>query len=96
MPWGLTLEFPRAFIEDQYAKSLVKLSKKIFISDKSALGTMLPLWSKLSDEITEVSSIHGQLAHRIAEEAERPLRSVVYQDSNMAKIRHVRNSSNSF
>ncbi|KAI8583132.1 hypothetical protein K450DRAFT_224366 [Umbelopsis ramanniana AG] len=79
----------RALIEDQYAKSLVKLSKKIFISDKSALGTMLPLWSKLSDEITEVSSIHGQLAHRIAEEVEKPLRSVMYQDSDMAKIRHM-------
>ena len=28
----------RAFIEDQYARSLVKASKKLFVMDKGSLG----------------------------------------------------------
>lgn len=79
----------RATIEDQYAKNLAKLSKKLFISDKSALGTMQFLWNKLSDEITEMSNIHTTLAHKIADDVEKPIRSVLWNDKNMASVKNV-------
>lgn len=72
-----------------YAKSLVKLSKKLFITEKSTLGIMQPLWNKLSDEITEVSTIHATLAHKITEDVEKPLRSVLWADSNMSNVKNV-------
>jgi hypothetical protein len=79
----------RAAIEDMYAKSLVKLSKKLFITEKSTFGIMQPLWNKLSDEIIEVSTIHATLAHRITEDVEKPLRSVLWADSNMSNVKNV-------
>lgn len=79
----------RAIIEDHYAKSLVKLSKKLFITEKSTLGTMMPLWNKLSDEITEIATIHAVLAQRIAEEVEKPLRGSLSNDNNLSSVKNV-------
>ncbi|KAI9020661.1 Muniscin C-terminal mu homology domain-containing protein [Phycomyces nitens] len=77
----------RAHAEDLYAKSLVKLSKKLFISDKSALGHLTPIWDMLSNEVTEVSTIHAVMAFKMAEEIERPLRSSMQQDPDYATVR---------
>jgi len=79
----------RAIIEDHYAKSLVKLSKKLFITEKSTLGTMMPLWNKLSDEITEIATIHAVLAQRIAEEVEKPLRGSLSNDNNLSSVKNM-------
>ncbi|KAI9492899.1 hypothetical protein BDB00DRAFT_826077 [Zychaea mexicana] len=65
----------RAFIEDQYAKSLVKASKRLFVMDKGSLGTFAPVWDLLFNEFTEISTAHAMLSFKIAEEIEKPLRS---------------------
>ncbi|KAI9289304.1 Muniscin C-terminal mu homology domain-containing protein [Umbelopsis sp. AD052] len=64
----------RASIEDQYAKSLVKSSKKLFMSDPTVLGKLAPVWSKLLEELTETSNIHAALAHSIMTEIEVEMR----------------------
>ncbi|KAI8384249.1 uncharacterized protein BYT42DRAFT_611967 [Radiomyces spectabilis] len=64
----------RALIEDQYAKSLVKASKRLFVTDKSSLGNFTPIWECLFNEFTEISTAHAILAHQIAEEIEKPLK----------------------
>ncbi|CEP19138.1 hypothetical protein [Parasitella parasitica] len=64
----------RAQIEDTYAKSIIKLQKKIYIANKSALGTFLPLWEMLQMELTQLASIHGELSAALIEQVEQPLR----------------------
>ncbi|KAI8086280.1 uncharacterized protein BX664DRAFT_335411 [Halteromyces radiatus] len=64
----------RALIEDQYAKSLVKASKRIYVMDNSALGGLAPIWELLLDELTEISTAHGILSYKIMEEIEKPLK----------------------
>ncbi|OAD70094.1 hypothetical protein PHYBLDRAFT_148656 [Phycomyces blakesleeanus NRRL 1555(-)] len=83
----LNEELAEAHAEDLYAKSLVKLSKKLFISDKSALGHLTPIWEMLSNEVTEVSTIHAVMSFKITEEVERPLRSSMQQDPDYATVR---------
>ncbi|KAF7721186.1 hypothetical protein EC973_005133 [Apophysomyces ossiformis] len=77
----------RAHAEDVYAKTLAKLSKRHFISDKSALGNLLPVWEMLYNELTEVSTIHAVMSFKIAEEVERPLRTSIQQDSDYGQIK---------
>ncbi|KAJ2962098.1 hypothetical protein NQZ79_g2797 [Umbelopsis isabellina] len=74
----------RAQIEDQYAKSLVKATKKLFMSDPTILGHLAPLWTKLQGELTEISNIHGAMSHSIMNEIEAELRNAPqrYQKSN--------------
>lgn len=79
----------RALIEDQYARNLVKLSRKTFISDKTALGTMQPLWHKLSEEIIDIANIHGSMAQTITDDVERPIRSIWANDKNLAAVRNM-------
>jgi len=64
----------RAHLEDQYAKSLSKLSKKPFLNDKTSLGTFMPIWEMLFQEAEEVAKLHQTMATRIIEEVEKPLR----------------------
>ncbi|CDS09529.1 hypothetical protein LRAMOSA10889 [Lichtheimia ramosa] len=64
----------RAQIEDQYAKSLIKASKKLFITDKTILGNFAPVWDLLYNEFTETSTAHAVLSYKIADEIEKPLR----------------------
>ncbi|KAG0168241.1 hypothetical protein DFQ30_005022 [Apophysomyces sp. BC1015] len=77
----------RAHAEDVYAKSLAKLSKRHFISDKTALGNLLPVWEMLYNEVTEISTIHSVMSFKIAEDIERPLRSSIQQDLNYGQIK---------
>ncbi|KAG2228853.1 hypothetical protein INT48_001418 [Thamnidium elegans] len=75
----------RALIEDTYAKSIAKLTKKNYISNKTALGTFLPLWELLQVELSRAVSIHTEFSTDITENIEHPLRSCIqsskeYQD----------------
>ncbi|KAI8148371.1 hypothetical protein BJV82DRAFT_591863 [Fennellomyces sp. T-0311] len=75
----------RALIEDQYAKSLVKASKKLFVMDKGTLGNFAPIWDLLFNEFTEVSTAHAMLSFKIAEEIEKPLRQVASSEHGKIK-----------
>ncbi|ORY93491.1 hypothetical protein BCR43DRAFT_527035 [Syncephalastrum racemosum] len=75
----------RAHIEDQYAQSLVKASKKFFVMDKTSLGKFAPTWELLYNELTEISTAHAVLAMKITEEIEKPLRSPASSDFDRIK-----------
>ncbi|KAI9306033.1 hypothetical protein BJ944DRAFT_264203 [Cunninghamella echinulata] len=75
----------RALIEDQYAKSLVKASKKLYVMDRSVLGGLEPVWDLLHDELTEVSTAHGIIAYKIFNEIEQPLKTPASSDINKIK-----------
>ncbi|KAI7864175.1 Muniscin C-terminal mu homology domain-containing protein [Spinellus fusiger] len=77
----------RAHCEDVYAKSLMKLSKKLVISDRTALGQWTPLWDLLSEEVSQVSTIHAVMAFKLADEIERPLRSFLQQDADYLALK---------
>ncbi|KAI9322268.1 Muniscin C-terminal mu homology domain-containing protein [Dichotomocladium elegans] len=55
----------------------MKISKKYYVSDKSALGNMLPLWEMLHKELTEIYTIHAVMSLKIMEDIEQPLRASI-------------------
>ncbi|CAO3595918.1 unnamed protein product [Absidia cylindrospora] len=75
----------RALIEDQYAKSLVKASKRLYVMDNATLGGMAPVWELLLNELTEISTAHGILAYKITEEIEKALK--IPASSDVDKIK---------
>ncbi|SAM02269.1 hypothetical protein [Absidia glauca] len=75
----------RALIEDQYAKSLVKASKRLYVMDSAALGGFAPIWKSLLNELTEISNVHGVLAYRITDEIEKVLRMPASTDVDKIK-----------
>ncbi|KAI8072505.1 hypothetical protein BC940DRAFT_316650 [Gongronella butleri] len=75
----------RAAIEDQYAKNLVRASKRLFVLDKSAFGAFLPVWELLLNELTEISTAHGVLSYKIVEQIEHALKTPPCPDAD--KIR---------
>ncbi|KAI7859679.1 Muniscin C-terminal mu homology domain-containing protein [Circinella umbellata] len=77
----------RAYIEDLYAKNLAKISKKHFVTDKSALGHMQPIWEMLHNELTEIYTIHAVMSLKITEDVERPLRSSIQNDNEYHTIK---------
>ncbi|ORY98160.1 Muniscin C-terminal mu homology domain-domain-containing protein [Syncephalastrum racemosum] len=78
----------RAHAEDLYAKSLAKISKKYFVSDKSALGQFLPIWEMLHKELNEVYTIHAVMSLKITEDVERPLRAAIPNDPDYNTIKN--------
>ncbi|KAI9485130.1 Muniscin C-terminal mu homology domain-containing protein [Zychaea mexicana] len=76
----------RAHVEDLYAKNLAKISKKHFVTDKSALGQMQPIWEMLQNELTEIYTIHAVMSLKITEDVERPLRSAIQNDNEYAAM----------
>lgn len=76
----------RAHIEDTYAKSIAKLSKKHYISNKSALGTFLPIWEMLQMELSRLAAIHGEYSNSIIENVEQPLRSSIHNNKEYSDI----------
>ncbi|KAK4516802.1 uncharacterized protein ATC70_011781 [Mucor velutinosus] len=76
----------RAQIEDMYAKSIMKLQKKNYIVDKSALGTFLPLWEMLQIELAQLASIHGEYSTVLTEQIEQPLRAAIPNNRDYADI----------
>ncbi|KAI8884603.1 hypothetical protein K501DRAFT_332544 [Backusella circina FSU 941] len=79
----------RAQIEETYAKSLLKLSKKNYITDKQAFGTFLPLWEALQDELYKVSDIHSEMYATIVDNIEKPLRESLPHNEDYAAIQQI-------
>ncbi|KAI8146258.1 Muniscin C-terminal mu homology domain-containing protein [Fennellomyces sp. T-0311] len=77
----------RAHAEDLYAKSLARISKKFFVTDKTALGQMQPIWEMLHQEMTEIYTIHAVMSLKITEDVERPLRSVLQSDTDYEAVK---------
>ncbi|KAI8982201.1 hypothetical protein BDF20DRAFT_834847 [Mycotypha africana] len=76
----------RAQIEDTYAKSILKLTKKSYISNKQALGTFLPLWEMLERELSHRASISNDYALNILKKVEQLLRLSIVEDPNYADV----------
>ncbi|KAI8644016.1 Muniscin C-terminal mu homology domain-containing protein [Parasitella parasitica] len=76
----------RAQIEDTYAKSIIKLQKKNYIANNSALGTFLPLWEMLQLELTQLASIHGEFSAALTEQIEQPLRVAIPNNCDYINI----------
>ncbi|KAI8383993.1 hypothetical protein BD560DRAFT_384530 [Blakeslea trispora] len=76
----------RAQIEDTYAKNIAKLTRKNYISNKSTLGTFLPLWEALQAELDELSTIHTEYASAIVETVENPLRATISNNTDYTSI----------
>lgn len=79
----------RAQIEDTYAKSIAKLSKRHYISNKSALGTFLPLWEMLQNELSRSAAIHGEYSASIVENIEHPLRTCITTNKDYNEIQRM-------
>ncbi|KAI8376230.1 Muniscin C-terminal mu homology domain-containing protein [Radiomyces spectabilis] len=77
----------RALVEEQYAKSLAKLSKRVFVPDKEAFGGLAPAWDMLRNELSETSTIHADMAVKMTETIERPLRSCIQNNPDYASIK---------
>ncbi|ORZ15182.1 hypothetical protein BCR42DRAFT_416576 [Absidia repens] len=77
----------RALVEDLYAKNLAKLNKKSFITDKLALGTMLPAWERIQNELLDTSNIHATFATKMIDDIEKSLRSAIVNDKTYAEVR---------
>ncbi|KAI8333103.1 hypothetical protein BC941DRAFT_435098 [Chlamydoabsidia padenii] len=77
----------RAAVEDLYAKNLAKLNKKLFITDKSALGGILPAWEKIQNELVDTSTIHATFALKMVNDIEKPLRSIIVTDQAYVELR---------
>ncbi|KAI7896030.1 Muniscin C-terminal mu homology domain-containing protein [Mucor mucedo] len=65
----------RAEIEDNYAKSLAKASKRLYTTDPSVLGHFAPVWDLLLKEYNQIANCHSEMAYKITQQIERPLRS---------------------
>ncbi|KAI7896742.1 Muniscin C-terminal mu homology domain-containing protein [Mucor mucedo] len=72
-----------------YAKSIAKLTRKNYISNKSALGTFLPLWEMLQLELSRAASIHTEYATSILENVEQPLRSCIPSSNDFHEIQRM-------
>ncbi|KAI8099072.1 uncharacterized protein BX664DRAFT_381684 [Halteromyces radiatus] len=79
----------RAIVEDLYAKNLSKLNKKLFITDKSALGIMLPAWERIQNELHDTAIIHSTFATKMVDDIEKSLRSAIINDQVYAEIRRM-------
>ncbi|KAF2158065.1 hypothetical protein K461DRAFT_274308 [Myriangium duriaei CBS 260.36] len=70
----------RRRIEDQYAMSLRKLSRRAAIADPQDLGIFATPWSALLSNLDTLADTHANLAAKIEADVEQPLRS--YNSSN--------------
>ncbi|KAI8981401.1 Muniscin C-terminal mu homology domain-containing protein [Pilobolus umbonatus] len=76
----------RAQIEDVYAKSMSRLSKKQYILDKDTLGQFSPTWDTIHNELSSLAAIHSEYAHQITENVEHPLRACIVTHPAYADI----------
>ncbi|KAI8331802.1 Muniscin C-terminal mu homology domain-containing protein [Choanephora cucurbitarum] len=61
-------------IEENYAKSLSKASKKLYTTDPVVLGHFGPVWELLLNELSQIASYHLEFAQQITHEIEKPMR----------------------
>ncbi|ORE02906.1 hypothetical protein BCV72DRAFT_338381 [Rhizopus microsporus var. microsporus] len=76
----------RAQIEDLYVKSLQKLTRKHYISNKAALGTFVPMWEILYQEISTLCNIHSDYSNKILENIEQPLRQCMINNADYNQV----------
>ncbi|KAG0782332.1 hypothetical protein G6F22_009153 [Rhizopus arrhizus] len=82
----------RAQVEDLYVKNLLKLSKKHYLTNKAAMGTFLPLWETLHEELTALSNIHANYSKKILEDIEQPFRQHIVSNSDFDEIQSMEES----
>ncbi|KAL9547983.1 hypothetical protein MBANPS3_005899 [Mucor bainieri] len=70
----------RSQIEEAYAKSLAKASKRLYIMDPGVLGHFAPVWELLLKEFNQVASYHSEMAHQVSQAVEKPLRASPSED----------------
>ncbi|KAI8644542.1 Muniscin C-terminal mu homology domain-containing protein [Parasitella parasitica] len=70
----------RSQIEDVYSKSLAKASKRLYTMDPGVLGHFAPIWELLLKEFNQVATYHEQMAHRVSQNIEKPLRASPSED----------------
>ncbi|GAN05662.1 hypothetical protein MAM1_0098d05135 [Mucor ambiguus] len=70
----------RSQIEEAYAKSLAKASKRLYIMDPGVLGHFAPVWELLLKEFNQVANYHSEMAHQISQTIEKPLRASPSED----------------
>ncbi|KAJ1983981.1 Suppressor of Profilin deletion [Dimargaris verticillata] len=76
----------RVAIEEAHIKQLQRLHRKTFVSDRSVLGELEPVWAALLEETYTTIQHHAQLAQLITEKVERPLRNRIHQDEEWAVL----------
>ncbi|CEP08093.1 hypothetical protein [Parasitella parasitica] len=70
----------RSQIEDVYAKSLAKASKRLYTMDPGVLGHFAPIWELLLKELNQVATYHAEMAHKVSQNIEKPLRASPSED----------------
>ncbi|KAG0954638.1 hypothetical protein G6F32_003363 [Rhizopus arrhizus] len=83
-----------AQVEELYVKSLLKLAKKHYISNKTAFGTFLPMWDALYQELSTLCNIHSDYSKKIIENIEQPLRQCMMNNSNYMQVQSMQESLN--
>ncbi|KAF1805639.1 Muniscin C-terminal mu homology domain-containing protein [Mucor lusitanicus] len=70
----------RSQIEEAYAKSLAKASKRLYTMDPGVLGHFAPVWELLLKEFNQVANYHSEMAHQVSQTIEKPLRASPSED----------------
>ena len=90
----------RSQIEEVYAKSLAKASKRLYMMEPSVLGFVsnischyksvlltvfcfrhfAPVWELLLKEFNQVANYHSEMAHKVSQNIEKPLRASPSED----------------
>ncbi|EIE85398.1 hypothetical protein RO3G_10108 [Rhizopus delemar RA 99-880] len=83
-----------AQVEELYVKSLLKLAKKHYISNKTAFGTFLPMWDALYQELSTLCNIHSDYSKKIIENIEQPLRQCMMNNSDYMQVQSMQESLN--
>ncbi|KAI8356187.1 hypothetical protein BD560DRAFT_492133 [Blakeslea trispora] len=70
----------RALVEENYAKSLSKVSKKLYTTDPVVLGHFGPIWELLINELSQAANYHSEFAQQMTQEIEKPMRTACSED----------------
>lgn len=75
----------RSEAENQYAKSLSKLSHKLLKTSKDAVGSVSEAWQRLGAEMEAESEIHRTFAAALCEEVVKPLKQLIDSQHRIRK-----------
>ncbi|KAF0490131.1 cytoskeletal protein syp1 [Gigaspora margarita] len=79
----------RAIIEENYVRSLQKLTNKTALIDKSNLGSFASVWNALSSELNDIVNIHTSLYTMMNEEIDHPLREQATSDPGWLQLKNL-------
>ncbi|CAO3669307.1 unnamed protein product [Rhizopus stolonifer] len=77
-----------------YVKNLSKLTRKHYLSNKAAMGTFLPLWEILQQELSAFTQIHADYSKKIIEAIEQPMRQCIVSNPEFDQIQSMEESMN--